>query len=191
MTAFDQVVLSTQRLLLRPLAAADAGALMAIYADPEVMRYGSSPPWDSIEKADAQIVRDREAMAAGHFLRLGLQRVDDGALIGTCTLFNLDPPCRRAEIGYALAVSAWSRGYMCEALPALIDFGFEAMDLNRIEADIDPRNTASTKSIERQGFVREGYLRERWIVQGVFSDTALYALLRSDWQAQRRKVASG
>lgn len=191
MTAFDQVVLTTQRLSLRPLVDADAGALMAIYGDPEVMRYGSSPPWESIEQAEARIARDQEAMAAGRYLCLGLQRRDDGALIGTCTLFNLDPSCRRAEIGYALAVLAWSRGYMSEALPALIDYGFEAMDLNRIEADIDPRNTASIHSIERQGFVREGYLRERWIVEGVVSDTALYALLRSDWRAHRRKTALG
>lgn len=191
MSVFDQVVLTTQRLSLRPLVDADAGALMAIYGDPEVMRYGSSPPWDSIEQAEARIARDREAMAAGRYLCLGLQRRDGGVLNGTCTLFNLDPSCRRAEIGYALAVSAWSRGYMSEALPALIDYGFEAMDLNRIEADIDPRNTASIHSIERQGFVREGYLRERWIVEGVVSDTTLYALLRGDWRAHRRKTALG
>jgi RimJ/RimL family protein N-acetyltransferase len=59
------------------------------------------------------------------------------------------------------------------------------MNLNRVEADIDPRNLASAKSLERLGFTREGFLRERWIVDGVVSDTALYGLLQGVWKARQ------
>jgi RimJ/RimL family protein N-acetyltransferase len=73
---------------------------------------------------------------------------------------------------------------MHEALLALLDFGFGELDLNRIEADIDPRNSTSARTLERLGFTREGYLRERWIVGDEVSDTALYGLLRREWRSR-------
>lgn len=88
---------------------------------------------------------------------------------------------RRAEIGYALARAHWGHGYMGEALQALPGFAFTDLDLHRLEADIDPRNAASAAALARLGFIQEGLLRERWIVAGEISDSALYGLLRRDW----------
>jgi RimJ/RimL family protein N-acetyltransferase len=88
-----------------------------------------------------------------------------------------------------MAVEAQGNGYMNEALVSLLEFGFSQLALNRLEADIDPRNTASAKSLERLGFRKEGHLRERWIVAGEVSDSGLYGLLRSDWQA--RELSGG
>lgn len=181
MPAFDQLTLRTARLLLRPLRDADAAALLAIFSDPRVMRYWSTPPWQSIEQATAMIDRDAKAMAAGEHLRLGLERVEDGVLIGTCTLFDISAQCRRAEVGYGMAAHAWGQAYMDEALRALLNHGFGELGLNRVEADIDPRNEASARSLERLGFIKEGHLRERWIVGDEVSDTALYGLLQRDW----------
>jgi ribosomal-protein-alanine N-acetyltransferase len=178
---FDRLTLATARLLLRPLQAPDAPALFTIFSDPGVMRYWSTPPWPSIDSATELIASDGKAMAEGRYLRLGLERLADQALIGVCTLFALSPQCRRAEIGYALAARAWGCGYMDEALRGLLHHAFSALALNRVEADIDPRNQASARSLERLGFKKEGHLRERWIVAGEVSDTALYGLLRSDW----------
>ncbi|STQ91161.1 GNAT family N-acetyltransferase [Iodobacter fluviatilis] len=189
MTTFEKVKFQTSRLILRPLQETDAPALLAIFSDEKVMQYWSTPPWNSIEIAEALIARDLKAMAAGGYIRLGIERAEDHILIGNCTLFDLDKQCRRAEIGYGMAHSAWGKGYMHEALSALLDFGFSELKLNRIEADIDPRNLASAKSLERLGFSREGYLRERWIVDGVVSDTALYGLLVSDWHDRLKSNA--
>jgi RimJ/RimL family protein N-acetyltransferase len=110
---------------------------------------------------------------------------DQGELVGTCTLFGLVPSSRRAEVGFALAKPAWRQGYMSEALRALLDHAFTVLDLNRVEADTDPRNLPSVRLLERLGFVREGLLRERWIVAGEASDAALYGLLRRDWATRR------
>lgn len=181
MPAFDTLVLDTARLRLRPLRADDASALLAIFGDPLVMRYWSTPPWQSIADAHALVERDLAAMAAGQFLRLGLERRDDGALLGQCALFAFNNGGRRAEMGYSMAASAWGRGYMHEALQALLAHGFGTLDLHRVEADIDPRNTASARSLERLGFSREGHLRERWIVAGEVSDSDLYGLLAREW----------
>lgn len=184
MPAFDQRMLRTGRLLLRPLGAADAPQLLAIFSDARVMRYWSTPPWQSVTVAQDLIARDQLAMACGEYLRLGIERFDDGRLLGCCSLFNLLPQCRRAELGYGLAHDCWGQGYMHEALCALLDFGFSELELNRVEADIDPRNTASARSLERLGFKPEGYLRERWIVDAEVSDSALHGLLLRDWKAR-------
>ncbi|MDO8703032.1 MAG: GNAT family protein [Undibacterium sp.] len=179
---FDQVRLSTKRLLLRPLESADAQALFAVFSDTKVMRYGSAVAWDSIDKADETIARYSKALAENESLGLGIVDSQTDELIGTCSLFHLDEQSRRAEIGYGIASASWGKGYMHEALTALINYGFDALNLHRMEADTDPRNRASRRCLERLGFVNEGLLRERWIVNNEICDTSFYGLLRSDWQ---------
>ena len=187
MQPFDTLALDTPRLHLRPLTAADAEALLRMHADPQVMRYWSTPPWAGIEQALAMIDTDREALPAGRHLRLALTlRGGDDTLVGTGSLFNFQEASRRAEIGYVLAREVWGRGLMHEALSALVGFAFETLNLNRLEADIDPRNAASAKSLARLGFVQEGFLRERWIVGDEVCDTALFGLLRSAWKTPAR-----
>jgi ribosomal-protein-alanine N-acetyltransferase len=180
---FAYLVLTTPRLRLRPLCLADATAVFALHADPEAMRHWSTPPWDDPALAEAMIRRDLEGMAAGDHIRLALERGSDGRLVGLCSLFAFHLPCRRAETGYLLARDCWGQGLMHEALTALLDYGFGVLDLNRVEADIDPRNAASERTLRRLGFQLEGTLRERWIVAGQVSDTGLYGLLRRDWLA--------
>lgn len=183
MHAFDQVVLSTPRLQLRPLQPGDAEALFAIHSDARVVRYWSSRPWTSLDQADAMIASDLKELPAGDHLRLGLELRGSNQIIGTCSLFHLAPQCRRAEIGYAMAHAHWGNGLMHEALSALLHWGFTTLDLNRVEADVDPRNAPSVRSLQRLGFLKEGRLRERWIVEGEVSDSDLYGLLRRDWHA--------
>lgn len=183
MRPFDRLTLETTRLTLRPLRESDIPALFAMYSDPTVMQYWSTPPWQDEGQARKMLDHDREEMPAGQSLRLGLERKDNGALIGTCCLFSFMEQCRRAEIGYSLTHAAWGQGYMHEALSALIAHAFTELDLRRIEADIDPRNGNSARSLERLGFAKEGHMRERWIVDGVVSDSGLYGLLRTDWEA--------
>ena len=182
MPAFDTLTLETPRLLLRPLRATDVQALFGIFSDPTVMRYWSSTPWTGIEPALAMVERDRTAMANGEHLRLGIERSADGRLLGMCTLFAFNAVNRRADVGYCQGLENWGHGYMDEALRALLAHGFGTLDLNRVEADVDPRNAGSVRTLERLGFVREGLLRERWIVAGERSDTAFYGLIRSDWR---------
>ena len=183
MTDFSQLVLRTPRLTLRPLLPADAPAVYAMHADPVTLRYWSTPPWADPALADDMIARDVAAMAAGDYIRLGLERQPGGRLIGLCTLFAFCLPSRRCEIGYILQRDCWGQGLMNEALRTLLDYGFGMLALHRVEADIDPRNAGSRRTLDRLGFVQEGLLRERWIVAGEVCDTALLGLLRRDWLA--------
>lgn len=187
MRPFSEVVISTPRLVLRPLGPADAEPLYRIYADAEFMRYWNTAPWDSVEKARSLIERDQRELAAGEHLRLGVRAKGTDTLIGTCSLFRFHEESRRAEIGYGIAPAYWRRGYTYEAVGALIRFAFRELGLNRLEAEIDPRNVASARSLEKLGFTREGLLRERWIVDGEVSDSALFGLLAGD----RLRAAAG
>jgi ribosomal-protein-alanine N-acetyltransferase len=157
--------------------------MFAMLSDPVVTRYWSTPPMHDISQAEDWVEKMISAYETAEAFQLGVERKADGVLLGTCSLFNFYGECRRAEVGYMLARAHWGQGLMTEALGAMITRAFGAADLNRLEADIDPRNQASANLLARMGFKEEGFLRERWIVAGEVSDTALYGLIRKDWEA--------
>ncbi|MEH2921123.1 GNAT family N-acetyltransferase [Samsonia erythrinae] len=169
--------IETPRLLLRPLYRDDAQTLFAFMSDPVVMRFWNHPPWQCIEQAYDAIDEYWSALYAGQYMKLGMEVKESGEMIGTCVLFNLEIGSKRAEIGYCLATHAQGQGYMAEALSALRDFAFGTAGISRLEAEIDPRNRASARTLERLGFTQEGVLKQRWIVDGEISDSALYGLL--------------
>lgn len=176
------ITLTTPRLTLRPPRPGDEDDLQAIHGDPEVMRYFSEPAWSDPERPAQQIAKDAAAFAAREYFRFAMILNDTGRQVGNCTLRSLHWQCRRGEVGYALGRAHWGKGYMGEALEALLRFAFVDLDLHRLEADIDPRNAASTGAVERLGFQREGLLRERWIVGGEIFDSVVYGLLRREWE---------
>lgn len=174
-------VLHTARLVLRPFAGTDAEDLLRVFADPEVVRYWSTGAWTDIAQAEAMIAETRQAYREGGLYRYAIALRDTDRLIGICNLRGFFEQNRRCELGYALAQAHWGHGYAAEALEALLEHAFGQLDLNRIEADIDPRNEASARLLERLGFRREGYMPERWIVHGEKADTAFYGLLKRYW----------
>ncbi|GLQ88321.1 GNAT family N-acetyltransferase [Dyella flagellata] len=177
---FEPVTIDTKRLRLRPLRKEDASAFFEMWSDPETVRYFSFPPMQDIEQAHARITDKLQSSSNGHSVTCVIESRDTGEVIGDCGLFNGVSLSRRAEIGYCLGRKYWGKGYMAEAADALIEHGFKQAGLHRIEADIDPRNLPSIQLIERLGFRREGYLRERWLIGGEVADTVLYGLIQSD-----------
>jgi [ribosomal protein S5]-alanine N-acetyltransferase len=174
--------LHTPRLTLRWLSEADLPALFEIFADPEVARYWSRPPLPDRAAARALLHEIHGYFAERTLFQWGIARAEDDGVVGTCTLASLDPMHRRAELGFALGRAHWGRGYVAEALPALLDFAFGELALHRLEADVDPRNAASIRALERLGFQREGYLRERYLLGGEAQDAVFYGLLRTEWR---------
>ncbi|MDN2709462.1 GNAT family N-acetyltransferase [Janthinobacterium sp. SUN118] len=181
--------ITTERLILRKPQPSDEADLFAMHSDPEVMRYFSEPPWQDASIAASKLAEDIAAFEREDYFRFAVTLKATGEYIGSCSLFSEHRQNRRAEIGYALARPHWGKGYMQEALTGLLEYAFVERDLNRLEADIDPLNTGSASALERQGFNKEGFLPERWIVAGQVSDTALYGLLRRAWEARRKGAA--
>lgn len=106
--------------------------------------------------------------------------------IGRCGYHNWYAQHHRAEIGYALTKAEFKRkGYMREAVQAILQYGFEVMGLNRIEAFIGPENVASISIVTKYGFTQEGRLRQHHAVDGAFEDSLVYSLLKQEFAAKQ------
>lgn len=173
--------LAGARVRLRPLRESDADDLFALHSDPRVMRYWSFPAWTERKQAVERLAQLERDNAQSEFYTWATTIADADRLAGTVSLFALNRAHLRAELGYALASPAWGKGYATEAVRLAIAFAFDSIGLARLEADIDPRNEASCRLVERVGFRREGLLRKRWHVAGEITDSAMYGLLREEY----------
>lgn len=169
------------RVRLRGPTADDADDLFALFSDPAVMRYWSRAPMRERDEAEALIGEIHESFQRRELINWVVADTDD-RVVGTCTLFHFDPRHRRAEIGYALRSDHWGHGFASEAVSLAIDWALQALDLHRVEADIDPRNESSRRVLERLGFHSEGVLRERFFVGDSAADSELFGLLASEWR---------
>jgi RimJ/RimL family protein N-acetyltransferase len=169
-------------LLLRWLTADDVPDLRIIFGDADVVRFMAMAQLSSEATALEFLAEIHNGFRAGTLYQWGLEV--DRAIVGTCTLANIDRRHRRTELGFALAKPFWGRGLMRSVLPVVIEFAFERLALHRIEADADPRNAASLRVLERLGFQREGLLRERYFQFGEPQDGVVFGLLRKEWHSR-------
>lgn len=182
--------LETPRLVLREMVASDAPALFAIHGDAQAMRWFGSDPLTSLDQAEKLV----EMFASWRRLpnpgtRWGVERKADGQLIGTCGLFKWNRGWKSCVVGYELASSAQGEGFMGEALAAILDWGFEHMALNRIEAQVHAQNLPSIRLLGRHGFALEGSLREAGFWLGQHHDLQQFALLRRDHVGRLQRMA--
>lgn len=183
--ALPTPTLVTERLRLRPFADTDAGAMYALHTNPRVLRYWDAPAWKEPARAQRFFALCRQLESDGLGARVAIDRLDDGRFIGWCSVSGWNPDFRSAIHGFCLDDAAWGRGYATEAAGALLAWAFGSLDLHRVQSEVDTRNPASARVLEKLGFVREGTLRENCIVDGDISDSWVYGLLRRDWDARR------
>lgn len=180
----DFSTLDTSRLTLRAVLASDAECLLQIHGDGEHMRWFGSDPvpdLDGANKLIAMFASWRKEPVSG--ARWAIELKDQPGLIGTCGLFRWNRNWRSCIIGYEIAPAHQGRGYVKEALKAIITWGFREMQLNRIEAQVHPDNTASLAVLEALGFLQEGRQREAGYWAGRHHDLLQYALLNAQWAA--------
>lgn len=176
-----QTSLETNRLILRPFKRDDVEFVHRHFSDPAVSRYLlDSPPLKTVSEAD-ELVSFYQAQEGDGPNRWCLVSKEDGAAVGTCGFHQIAPQHRRAEVGYDLTPDRWGRGYMIEALGAVLAFGFEKMSLHRVSALVFEANVRSVRVLEKSGFRQEGVLRDLFLSGGDFFDHALYSLLRTEW----------
>jgi len=182
--AFPQ--LQGKRVCLRGPRREDADALFALFSDPAVMRYWSRPPMTTLGEAQGLVGEMLDSFEQRLLFNWMVTTRDDDGVIGTCTLFRIDPRHRHAEIGYALRSDHWGRGIAGEAVALVLDWAFRRLDLQRIEADIDPRNDGSRQLLARLGFSSEGVMRQRFFVGDEATDSEIFGLLAADWPNRSR-----
>ncbi len=172
---------STPRTTLREVIAEDLADLMEINGDPEVTRFLPYDTWQAPDDAVAWLERMKALAAGGTARQLVIVRNTDGKVIGTALLFKFDEGSSRVELGYVLGRAHWRQGYAAEALTALIAHAFRALGIRRMEAEVNPDNTASNLLLRALGFEHEGFLRERWVAKGLAYGVNVYGLLATEW----------
>jgi ribosomal-protein-alanine N-acetyltransferase len=115
-----------------------------------------------------------------HFAKL--QNVRTNSIIGRCGLHNWNREHNRAEIGYNISDEKFKRkGLMSEAVSSIIDYGFNELNLHRIEALVGSNNIPSLKIIESHHFIKEGLLRQHYFVEDKFEDSIVFSILQNEY----------
>ena len=172
--------LETENLLLRQVDQSDAKDIYQHFSDENILKYHDLEAFTNIEQARKIIASFYERFHGNQMVRWGIAKKEDNIIIGTCGYHNWLQKSFQAEIGYELSQAYWRKGIMTEALTAIIKFGFEKMELNRIAATVMLGNTASMKLLEKLGFIEEGILREYGFWKGEFHDLKMFALLKKE-----------
>lgn len=173
------MILRTERLHLRPIAAGDAEALFASRGDPEVMRYWDWPEQESVAAVRAILEAHIPELGDGRTLWWVAALSPDGPAIGECDLSEIDHHHRRAEVGFLFVRRHWGQGYAQEAMEAVIAHAFGELGLERLWARFHDGNDASKRLLEKLGFAYEGTLKSHIVRDGARRDCHLYGRLRS------------
>ena len=174
--------IETERLLLRELLPEDAPAIFRLFSDPLVTRYYDLENYVNVKQAEELIDFFDESFELERAIRWGIERKEDGEIMGTCGYVWLRT--HRGEIGYDLHSSFWRNGYMSEALDAILDFGYTEFGLHRIEAMTMLENEASIGLLRSLGFQQDGIMRELEFFKEAFHDMRVFSLLRHEYYSE-------
>lgn len=175
--------LKTGRLLLRRITPGDAAAVYRWMRDPEVCKYERWSPHPSREYS-AGYIRAVFCYDDLKTYQWGIER--EGELIGSVSVVNVDDGDEKAVLGYCLRRSEWSKGYMTEAVSAVLRYMFETVGLNRMEASHSVNNPASGRVLEKCGFTLEGFCKDYYRCNAGWQDSRIYGLTRRDWRRKQR-----
>lgn len=171
--------LNTKRRLLRKVTSADVNRIYKLRSNEEVLRYLDRPPISSEEDAKLFIEKNIASEAANKTILWGIALQEQPLqLIGTIGFWKTDPEHFRAEIGYMLLPEYFNKGYMQEAIKAVITYAFTETTLHSIEANINPDTLASANLLEKNGFKKEAHFRENFYYNGKFLDSIIYSLVK-------------
>lgn len=174
-------VIETDRLLMRSIHVDDIEEIFILRSDPLINRNSLRPL--ITEKAEAfewiKKIEDMVNQNEGISWVICEKEIPE-KVIGHIGIWRLMKEHYRGEIGYLIHTDFQGKGMMTEALKAAIDYGFNQLKLHSIEAQVSPKNQPSQNILERNGFVKEGYLKEDFFAKGEFHDTILYSLLNKN-----------
>jgi [ribosomal protein S5]-alanine N-acetyltransferase len=182
----------TERLILRPIQSCDAVEIQAIASDFAIADTMISIPHPYPEGEAARLVESKQAaMKEGQGIAFSiLEKEGARSLVGVAEVRDLevDEHSCQAEVSFWIAKAKWGKGYMSEAVPVLLDFGFDTLKINRLYAYHMVRNPACGRVLEKNGFTKEGILRQRVEKWGKYEDVALWAIVASD-RKQNGKIS--
>jgi RimJ/RimL family protein N-acetyltransferase len=143
----------------------------------------SLPHLYPVGEAERYVAHRQSEREAGRSVAYAIEKKTDGGFCGLIEVRDIEREHSQGELSFWLAVDAWGQRYMSEAVRAVVGYAFANLGLNRLYAYHMVRNPASGRVLAKNGFEREGLLRQRVRKWGQFEDVALWAILREEWQA--------
>jgi ribosomal-protein-alanine N-acetyltransferase len=175
--------LETERLILRKLSPDDIKYLFANFDQPYLMTFFGL---ETEEEFEIEKSRNEGGYTTHNRSICMFQLIEKSKreVIGSCSYHNWYTIHKRSEIGYHLRNDSYkNKGYMKEALGAIIQYGFNVLNLNRIEAFVGTNNTPSLRLMQHYKFTREGVLKQHFYINNKFEDSAVFALFKADYEA--------
>ena len=177
----ERPTLHTERLVLRPFTPADAADVQRLAGDRAIASTtGNIPHPYEDGMAEEWIGTHQESFESGRAATFAIERAQDDTLVGAISL-AIRQQHRHAELGYWVGKPYWGNGYCTEAAQAVIDYGFQVLDLHRIYARHVARNPASGRVMVKAGMQYEGCMRQHMLKWDVYEDLKIYGILRSEY----------
>ena len=173
-------LLHTERLDLKEIKREHILDLYKIFSNSKVTEYYDLETLQKKEEAEKIFLHHQEKFLNNQGIRWGISLKEEDNIIGTIG-YNSYEKNHRANIAYDLRYEYWGNGYISEAILGVIKFGFNVLEVNRIEATVMPGNIESEKVLEKAKFTYEGVLREFHYWNGQYYDMEMFSLLRSDF----------
>lgn len=175
-------IIETQRLILRKFEFTDANDMLALWVSkPEIQHLYSEPVYTTITQVNELLEKYISSYKNDNYYRWAIVDKADGRCIGQIAYYLVDTKNHFAEIEYCVATEYQNRGYMTEAVKAVVKFGFEEMELHRIQISAKEINTPSKRVIEKCGFIYEGTFRDFFYYDNSYIDRIYFSLLKSDY----------
>jgi len=175
--------LHTDRLDLIEIKQVHLADLYKLFSDENVTRFYNLLPLTNEQEAQKSIDWFQSRFKDKLGIRWGIAFKGQQNIIGTIG-FNNFTKRHRANIGYDLQTEHWNNGYITEALKTVINFGFDQLEINRIEAEVMQGNNISEKVLDKLNFKNEGVLREWMFWNGKHYDMTMFSLLKADYDTK-------
>lgn len=173
-------ILTTERLTLREPVLADAANVFAFRGDPQVQKYNDTP-LETVEDAKRLIELMSQNYANKEWIEWGITLTGTKKVIGLVGYGEWNRRHNFGSIGYDLAKAYWGQGIGSEAVGAILNFGFERMALNRIEAITLMDNERSITMLKRLGFHLDGVRRQLVLEDDGYHDSAIFSVLADEY----------
>lgn len=181
--------LTTPRLTLRKMLVLDTEDMYAYACRADVTQYLTWYPHPDRDYTRQYLQYLGNRYAAGMFYDWAIVYEPDCKMVGTCGFTSFNCSADSAEVGYVLNPEYWGKGIAQEALQRVLRFGFENLQLNRIEAKYIRENERSRRLMERVGMRFEGIMREGMLIKGSYVDVGICSILRKEWEALRQNTS--
>lgn len=172
--------IETERLFMRPYDITDIPAVQNLANDKAIAETTFIPYPYTVEKVEEWINSHSELIKNGDVYPLAVMLKNENQLIGTMTI-RIDKVHNKGELAYWIGKDFWGQGFATEMAKAMLAFGFNELNLNRIWAPVMKKNIASAKVMQKIGLSYEGTLKEDVLRWGNYEDVEVYGMLKKDY----------